>query len=194
MNLNRRFTLRESILLLLCAIIGLGIFYYEVVYKSINNSIQSYRVEDLENEVAIYQAKLTKKKQMEDYIRQHKGENLGEIALYNNLANEIAEVGRILNNVDDLSISWGEPTLIDTTVRRNASISFTTVGYGKVKNLISSLNRNAYRSLISDLSITTGRDEVLNESSEIKVNVRMTFFERIDETTNLDGLVIIDSQ
>lgn len=194
MNLERRFTFRESILLLLCAIIGLGIFYYEVVYKNINDSLQSYRVEDLENEAIILQAQVARKKQMENYINSHKGENLGEIALYNNLANEILEVGRILNGVDNLSISWGEPTLIDTTVRRDANISFTTVGYGKVKNLISALNRNTYRSLISDLSITTDRDEVLSESSDIKVNVRMTFFERVDETTNLEGLTVIKSQ
>ena len=191
--LNRRFSLRESILLLICAIIGLGIFYYEVVYKNIENSLQSYSVENLENEVMIYQAQLSKKKSMEDYINSHRGENLGEIALYNNLAREISEVGRILDGVDGLSISWGQPTLIDTTVRRDANISFTTVGYSKVKSLISSLNRNAYRSLISDLSLSTDRDATLNEDSEIKVNVRMTFFERVDETTNLEGLTIITS-
>lgn len=191
--LNRRFTLRESILLLLCAIIGLGIFYYEVVYKNIENSLQSYSVENLENEVMIYQAQLSKKKSMEDYINSHRGETLGEIALYNNLAREISEVGRILEGVNDLSISWGQPTLIDTTVRREANISFTTYGYSKVKSLISSLNRNSYRSLISDLSLSTDRDSTLDENSEIKVNVRMTFYERVDETSNLEGLTIITS-
>ncbi len=192
--LNRRFTLRESILLVICAIIGLGIFYYEVVYKNINNSLQSYSVENLENEVMIYQAQIAKKKSMEDYINSHRGETLGEIALYNNLANEISEVGRILNDVSDLSIAWGQPTLIDTTVRREANISFTTAGYSKAKSLIAALNRNAYRSLISDMSMSTDRDYNLTENSVIKVNVRMTFFERVDETTNLEGLTIIQSQ
>jgi hypothetical protein len=191
--LNRRFTLRETILLVICAIVGLGIFYYEVVYKNIENSLQSYSVENLESEAMIYQAQLARKKSMEDYINSHRGENLGEIALYNNLANEISELGRILKDVDGLSISWGQPTLIDTTVRREANISFTTVGYSKIKSLIASLNRNAYRSLISDLSISADRKYLLNEDDEIKVNVRMTFFERVDETTNLEGLTIIKS-
>ena len=189
--MSHKFTLRESLLLLLCAIVGLGLFYYEIVYKGFERSLEQYNVENLESEVMIYQQQLAKKKQMETYLEEHKNDTYGEIALYNNLANEIAELGRILNGVDNLSISWADPTLTGTTVRRNANISFTTVGYSNVTTLLRRINSSTYRLLISDLSVSTNRDEVLSDNSEIKVNLKVTFFERIDETTNLDGLTIL---
>ena len=191
--LNRKFTLRESILLVLAAVVGLAIFYYQVVYKSIEAQLASYSVEDLESEVMIYQAKLARQKTMQEYIESHRGETLGEIALYNNLANEINELGTILDGVEELSVSMSEPTLLDTTVRRNANISFKTYGYTRVMNLIRALYNSTYRCLISDISVSAQRDNVLDENAEINVNVRMTFYERVDETTNLDGLTILNS-
>lgn len=189
--LNHKFTLRESILLILCAIVGLGIFYYEVAYKGFQDSLNRYNVENLENDVMIYQAKLAKMKQMETYVEEHKNDYYGEIALYNNLANEISELGRIFAGVNDLSISWSDPTLTDVTVRRIANISFTTTGYETVRSLINSLNNSTYRCLISDLAINADTNEVLNAEGDIKVTIRVTFFETVDENTNLDGLTII---
>ena len=191
--MNHKFTLRESLLLLLCVFVGLGILYYQVVYKGFERAIAQYDVAELETEVVVYQNQLARKKQMESYLNEHRGETLGEIAMYNNLANEISEVGRIFAGVDDLSISWGDPTLTDVTVRRNASISFSTTGYDKVTDLIRRLNRSAYRVLITDVSISAGKDEVLNNNGEIKTTIRVTFFEKVDNTTNLDGLVILNS-
>ena len=48
--MSHKFTLRESLLLLLCAIVGLGIFYYEIIYKGIERTIQQYSVDELETE------------------------------------------------------------------------------------------------------------------------------------------------
>ncbi|MBR0417544.1 MAG: hypothetical protein IJI66_00060 [Erysipelotrichaceae bacterium] len=191
--MGHRFTFRESFLLVICALIGLGIFYYQFAYKHFQSEMASYDVSNIESEVMVYQARLTKKKSMQEYIDANKGRKLGEIVLYNNLANEISEIGRIFDGVDDLSVSWSDPTLLDTIVRRNANISFSTTGYTNVVDLIEKLNNSTYRCLISDVSVTADKNEILNENAYIKANIRITFFERVDETTNLDGLTILNS-
>ena len=191
--LNRKFTLRETILLVLCAIIGLGIFYYEIAYKGFKNSIASYNTENLQNEIIAYEAKVAKKKSMEDYIRKHKGDTYGEVALYNNQANEIEALGQIFEGIENIVISWSDPTLTDTTVRRNASVSFSVDGYNNVTSLINAINKCKYRCLISDLSISASGNSVLDEKNRINVRMNVTFFERVDSTTNLEGLTVINN-
>ena len=189
--MNRKFTFRETLLLLLCAIVGLGIFYYEVVYKNFQESLRRYSVDNIESEVMIYEAQYEKMKQMESYVAEHRNDKRGEIALYNNLANEISELGSIFSDVSNLSISWSNPTLKDSTVRRNASITFSTEGYADAVNHLRRLNNSVYRILISDLSLSCTRSEILNDRNTVNVSVKVTFYERVDETTNLDGLTIL---
>lgn len=192
--MNYKFSFRESILLIVCALIGLGIFYYEAVYKSFISTIDSYNTETIQTEVMIYQNQLIQQKQMEEYLKEHANDVYGETAEYNNLANEIYELSEILSGVKDLSITWGDPTLTDTTVRRKASISFVTYGYSNVKNLINEIINCKYRCLVSDISISANsKDSTLNESSDIKVNLNVTFFEKVNNDTNLGGLTILDS-
>ena len=191
--MNHKFTLRESLLLLLCAIVGLGIFYYEVVYKNFESQLAQYSIEDVENEIMVYQAQVARKKQMENYIEEHKDDNFGEIALYNNLSREISELGNIFADVSNLAISWSDPTLTNTTVRRNASISFTVTGYDEVIALLDSLNNCKYRILITDVSLSTNRGEYLSDTSEIKASIRVTFYEYVDSSSNLEGLTILSS-
>ena len=191
--LKRGFTIREKILLFVCILIGAGIFYYQVIYKSFQNSMEAYDLSKIQNQAVILQAQITRKKTMEQYLEDHKDVTYGELALYNNLSKEISELATIFNGIDNLSISWSDPTLLNTTVRRNANVSFSVVGYSKVVELIKAINNCKYRCLISDLSISTNRDRVLNEDSTISVRIVITFFETIDENTSLDGLTILNN-
>ena len=188
---NRQFSARELILLILAAIIGLGIFYYEIVYKGFKDAIDKYDTENLETETMILEGQVINKKQMEKYITENSDKDLGEIAPYNNLSNEIKELDRIFSDVSDLSVTWASPTLTDTTVRRNANISFNIVGYDNVVDLINELTHCKYRCLVRDVSISALRDNLLDENGSIKVSVDITFFERVDENSNLQGLTIV---
>ena len=191
--LKRGFTIREKILLLVCILIGLGIFYYEVIYKSFQNSMEAYDLSNIQNQTVILQGQVARKKTMEQYLEDHKNDTYGELALYNNLSKEISELAAIFNGIDNLSISWSDPTLLNTTVRRNANVSFTVVGYSKVVELVKAINNCKYRCLISDLSISTNRDRVLDDNSTVSVRIVITFFETIDENTNLEGLTILNN-
>lgn len=192
--LNRGFSLREKILLLVCILIGLGIFYYEVIYKSFQNSMEAYDISKIQDQTVILQAQVARKKTMQQYLIDHKDDTYGELALYNNLSKEISELARIFDGIDDLSISWSDPTLLNKTVRRNANVSFSEVGYSKVVELVKAINNCKYRCLISDLSISTNRDRVLDDNSTVSVRIVITFFETIDDNTSLEGLTILNNK
>ena len=63
--MNRKFTTRELILMLIAAFLGLSIFYYEVVYKGVQETILSHDPETLQDQLTVYQAQAVKMKQME---------------------------------------------------------------------------------------------------------------------------------
>ncbi len=191
--LNHKFTLRETILLLVAAFLALGIFYYQVVVKNYNEAKELYNTSGIAEELTILQAKVAKKQSMEDYLSKHSNDSYGEIAVYNNLSNEISALANIFDGkVDNVSISWSEPTLDGTIVRRNASISFKTNNYALTKNLVSNINSLKYRVIITNLSITSDNKENLSSSSSISVNMNLTFFETTVGATNTSGLTIVE--
>ena len=191
--LKRGLTLREKILLLVCILIGLGIFYYQVIYKSFQNSMEAYDISNIQNQTVILQAQVARKKTMQQYLVDHKDDTYGELAMYNNLSKEIGELARIFEGIDNLSISWSDPTLLNKTVRRNANVSFSVVGYQRVVDLVKAIKNCKYRCLISDLSISTNRDRVLDDNSTVSVRIVITFFEMVDDNTNLEGLIILNN-
>ena len=191
--LKRGLTLREKILLLVCILIGLGIFYYQVIYKSFQNSMEAYDISNIQNQTVILQTQVARKKTMQQYLVDHKDDTYGELAMYNNLSKEIGELARIFEGIDNLSISWSDPTLLNKTVRRNANVSFSVVGYQRVVDLVKAIKNCKYRCLISDLSISTNRDRVLDDDSTVSVRIVITFFEMVDDNTNLEGLTILNN-
>lgn len=191
--LNHKFTLRETILLLVAAFLALGIFYYQVVVKNYNEAKELYNSSGIAEQLLILQAKVAKKQNMEDYLSSHNADSYGEIAVYNNLSNEISALANIFDNkVDNVSISWSEPTLDGTIVRRKASVSFKTNDYTLTKNLISNISSLRYRVIISNLSVTTDNKENLNTSNSISVSMNLTFFETTVGAASTNGLTVVE--
>ena len=190
--LEHEFTFREKLLLLACLIIGSAILYYQFGYKSFQKTLDSLKTDELESELMIYQTQAMNYSRMKAYIEEHQGEVYGEVMVYNNLANEVSELGQIFANSGNINISWTEPTLTGTTVRRDARISFKTNGYNTVKDLINKIHNCKYRCLIKDLLISTSENGGLNETNEISVSMTVTFFETSNGASTLQGLTVIE--
>ena len=168
--LNRKFTLRETILILIAAILALGIFYYQVIVKNYNEAKVIYNVSSLEDEMTILTAKASRKKTMEDYISKHDDEVVGEVAVYNNLANEIEALSSIFDEkVENVSINWNEPTVSDKTVRRNANINVKVSSYDQAKQIVKDIANLKYRCIITQLSMSTDSDSSLNRTDTVMI-------------------------
>ncbi len=188
--LNRKFTLRETILILIAAILALGIFYYQVIVKTYNEAKVIYNVSSLEDELTVLTAKASRKKTMEDYISKHDDEVVGEVAVYNNLANEIEALSSIFDEkVENVSITWNEPTVSNKTVRRNANITGSVGSYDQAKQILKEVANLKYRCIVTQVSMSTDSDSSLNRSDTVNLSMTVTFYETTEGSTNTSGLV-----
>ena len=190
--LKHKFTLRESILLLVATILALGIFYYEVIYKNYQDALSKYDVTNIQQESEILTAKAVRKKTMETYIEEHKSTSFGEVATYNNITNEIEALAEIFED-KNISISWQEPYLIDSIVRRNVSISTKVSSYKEAEEIVNKIADLKYRCIISSLSINTRNNKSVEEENEITLSMSVTFYETVEGATDLSGLDVEES-
>ena len=87
--LSHEFTKREKILLLICAVLFLGFFYYEVVYRNVQARLADYNTDTLVTEIQVETAKASKISQMQRVIEDSEGKVTGDLSIYNNQSAEI---------------------------------------------------------------------------------------------------------
>ncbi len=194
MMLKHKFSLRESLLVIIAAVVGLGIFYYQFVYKEYQNALRQYDNTTVEEQTTILLAKANKMQAMQNYIEQHVDESTGEVSTYNNLAKEIDALASILNDKSsNVSINWAEPYLTDTIVRRNADITLHVSSYNEAENIIQNIANLQYKCVISSLSISGTNTTNIDETNDVTVSMEVTFFETIEGSENTNGLIIDQS-
>lgn len=187
--LKHKFSLRETILLCIAAILALGIFYYEAIEKNYQKALHQYDTTNMQSEMDLLDVKEAKMRSMESYIEEHSDANQGEVAIYNNLANEIDALANILQpTASNVSIQWAEPYLTDTIVRRNADITCTVPSYVIAESVIDQIVNLQYKCIISSLSISSSDTMSVDTSTGVSVSMTVTFFETIDGAGNTNGL------
>lgn len=187
--LKHKFSLRETILLCIAAILALGIFYYEAIEKNYQKALHQYDTTNIQSEMDLLDVKEAKMRSMESYIEEHSDANQGEVAIYNNLANEIDALANILQpTASNVSIQWAEPYLTDTIVRRNADITCTVPSYVIAESVIDQIVNLQYKCIISSLSISSSDTMSVDTSTGVSVSMTVTFFETIDGAGNTNGL------
>lgn len=187
--LKHKFSLRETILLCIAAVLALGIFYYEAIEKNYQKALHQYDTTNMQSEMDLLDVKEAKMRSMESYIEEHSDANQGEVVVYNNLANEIDALANILQpTASNVSIQWAEPYLTDTIVRRNADITCTVPSYVIAESVIDQIVNLQYKCIISSLSISSSDTMSVDTSTGVSVSMTVTFFETIDGAGNTNGL------
>lgn len=187
--LKHKFSLRETVLVIIAAILALGIFYYEAIEKNYQKAFHQYDTTNIQSEMDLLDVKEAKMRSMKSYIEEHSDANQGEVAVYNNLANEIDALANILQpTASNVSIQWAEPYLTDTIVRRNADITCTVPSYVIAENVIDQIVNLQYKCIISSLSISGSDAMSVNTSESVSISMTVTFFETTDGAVNINGL------
>ncbi len=182
--MNHEFTNREKLLLLVFTIMLLGTFYYKVAYIDFKHQMELYDVDSIQEEMDLEQAKAMHLAKMKTAIAQNKDQYKGEILKYNNQANEINAINLALNtSAKNVSISWNEPELEGSIVRRNANISFTTNNYENFKRILKNLSEGPYRCIVSTVSMDASDEDV-------HASMQVTYYETVEGVKDLSGLRI----
>lgn len=189
--LKYKFSNREIILLLIAVMLGLGLVYYSVILKSYNENVSKYDTTNLETELAISEAKLTKYENMKSYIDQCEDVYVGSLVSYDNIVNLFYNFSDVLDGkVKGINITVGDPIELETIVRRDVTISFIANNNEIVNNILSYFEDCEYRVIINKVQVSSKEDGYnLNNSGEVNASIVLTFFETTKDAKYNYGLV-----
>ncbi|MCI6089863.1 MAG: hypothetical protein PUD31_02205 [Solobacterium sp.] len=189
--LKYKFSNREIILLLIAVMLGLGLVYYSVILKSYNENVSKYDTTNLETELAISEAKLTKYENMKSYIDQCEDVYVGSVVSYDNIVNLFYNFSDVLDGkVKGINITVGDPIELETIVRRDVTISFIANNNEIVNNILSYFEDCEYRVIINKVQVSSKEDGYnLNNSGEVNASIVLTFFETTKDAKYNYGLV-----
>lgn len=194
--MNRAFTTREKVLLVILAVLIIGIGYFKLLLEPINTSIENYQnmTASEQDEILVNTALLQKKKQMETELEElFASGDPTPIPVYDNSGNLLVELHRILDKSLDYSLNFSGVSTMDVEylVRRPVSLTFQASTYAQARAIINELHDSDNVNCISDLSmqINNGNLDYTNEIIHwdedddsdyyITVSLVITYYERV---------------
>ena len=183
--LNRAFTRREKILMIIVAVILFGIGYYKFLILDVNKVIEKYDVTQVQEEYDNAQAKAMSVKKMKAEMAVGK-ESGSYVPSYNNMKKLIYEMNKIIGGTGSYEISFEDPVKDGDTVRRNAGITFTTTGFDSARKIINNIHNCKYKCLIREMSVSSGEGSGV-KTGDVSVNMSVTFFETMYGATSQKG-------
>jgi hypothetical protein len=192
LKLNRAFTKRETILLLIGAALLIALFYWRVVYIPLQEELASYDTAEIETEISQEQVKAAQIKKMQDAVANNQTVSVGEIATYDNLTNEINELNTIVSGTTSFNFDFKDPYMSGTTVRRDIDLTFTAANLSAAESVISQLYGCKYRLLIGNMTLEDTDGSANLQNGPVTADVSLTFFETTVGAQDLSGLMVMD--
>lgn len=189
--LNRSFSTRETVLILVLALLLVVACYYFLVMKNVSDTVaaNNEQLAGIEMNVGVQESLAADRARMKAELDElGDDETLPEVAVYDNIRNELNELNTLLGSATTYNLSFGQPTVEGQLVRRTVTVSFTTPSYASALEVVRQLENGTYRCQITDFTMT---GELLADGSVSSVNATLsvTYLETTNGATNTSGLV-----
>ena len=184
--MNRAFTTREKVMLVILCLLIIGIGYYKFLLEPINDQIENYNSQAAQEQDTIMQnmALIQKKKAMEQELEEIFAENPNPtpIPSYDNSGVLMVELHAILDGTVDYTLSFADTSLLSGgyLLRRPVRLDFTAGTYSQARAIINKLHDSDNINQISDLTVTRVDRETrdADEATDaISVSMVITYFE-----------------
>ena len=184
--MNRPFTTREKVMLVILSLMIIGICYYKFLLEPINDQIEQYNQMAAGEQDIITQnmALIQKKKEMEQELEAIFAENPDPdpIPNYDNSGVLMVEIHSILEGTVDYTLSFSDTSLLSGgyLLRRPLELEFSVTTYSQARAIINRLHDSKNINQISDLSITRVNREtkqIGEDADTIRVKMVITYFE-----------------
>lgn len=184
--MNRPFTTREKVMLVILSLLIIGICYYKFLLEPINDQIEQYNQMAAGEQDIITQnmALIQKKKEMEQELEAIFAENPDPdpIPNYDNSGVLMVEIHSILDGTVDYTLSFSDTSLLSGgyLLRRPVELEFSVTTYSQARSIINRLHDSKNINQISDLSITRVNREtkqIDEDVDTIRVKMVITYFE-----------------
>ncbi len=191
--MNYILTRTEKMLLLLLAVTVLLGVWYAKIYHPLELRIQAADTTAMENELVIEQKKASRIQAMQEEIAANQAAGLPIVPTYNNFKEVADELNRIFGTSYDFNFQFSEPEITDTTVRRNAIVTFRAQDYDTATAMMTQILNGSFRTMIHDVNFSSSSriraDHVDNViSDEVSVTFQMTAYETTYDADTSEGL------
>lgn len=189
--LNRSFSTRETVLILILTVLLIVACYYFLVVKNVSDTVaaNNEQLAGIEMNIGVQESLAADRARMKAELDElGDDETLPEVAIYDNIRNELNELNTLLGSATTYNLSFGQPTVEGQLVRRTVTVSFTTPSYASALEVVRQLENGTYRCQITDFTMT---GELLADGSVSSVNATLsvTYLETTNGATNTSGLV-----
>lgn len=180
--INREFTTREKVMLLVLAVLLLVVGYCKFFLTPLQTELetQQQRLEDVQSSVIVEQTKLAQMKQMQQKMDELKAEGAvpdAEVPVFDNVENVMLQLNAILAQAQEYSLSFASTATDENgIVTRPVELTFTAGSYTVVRSIINDLYHCPYRCAVSDIAEQSELD--LSTDGEIHVSLTVTFYEK----------------
>lgn len=189
--LNRSFSTGETVLILILTVLLIVACYYFLVVKNVSDTVaaNNEQLAGIEMNIGVQESLAADRARMKAELDElGDDETLPEVAIYDNIRNELNELNTLLGSATTYNLSFGQPTVEGQLVRRTVTVSFTTPSYASALEVVRQLENGTYRCQITDFTMT---GELLADGSVSSVNATLsvTYLETTNGATNTSGLV-----
>lgn len=175
--MNREFTQREKVLLLVLAVLIIVIGYVKLILQPINEEIESYESLTMEEQTTFSanQIKATRMNLMEKEIEKAKAKGVRrEVPAYDNSSNLLPGLYQIMESSVDYSLDFGELVYDGNVVQRPVEMTFQTRTYKQARAIIDKLYKSGYAMQITDVNIGTKK---ATDTQLVSTSMSVTYFE-----------------
>lgn len=175
--MNRAFTQREKVLLLVLAVLIIVIGYVKLILQPINEEIESYEGLTMEEQTAFSanQIKAARMNLMEKEIEKAKAKGVRrEVPAYDNSSNLLPGLYQIMESSVDYSLNFGELVYDGNVVQRPVEMTFQTRTYKQARAIIDKLYKSGYAMQITDVNIDTKK---ATDTQLVSTSMSVTYFE-----------------
>lgn len=191
--MNRAFTPREKVLLVILTVLLIGIGYFKLILEPINENIATYQANTTAEQDAmmVNAATLTKMRAMEKELEEiFASGDAKPMPTYDNSDLLLVELNQILSKADDYTLTFGGTSVMDTNyiLRRPLSMTFTAGSYKQARSILTALHDSGNVNQITDLSIrfdngerfTLFDDQDNDVDAYLDVSLTITYYELKD--------------
>ena len=179
--LTREFNRTEKILLVVLGLVILAALYYLLVFRPIQDGLNSSRsnTEGLEVQLASLDARVAQIQRMQKSVDEY-GDNGHIVSImpsYSAGKQELDFLHSTLATSEDYYVGFTKLTREGNQIRREIALKFTVPQFSEAEDIINTLEHSELRCLISDFDIRPVEQKETIANGEIEASCVATFYE-----------------
>lgn len=179
--MQREFSKREKILLLVLVAIILALLYYVAVQKTIveTTKVAQIRANDAQSQLIVEEMKLEKMLSMQaelDVIHANPEVRVSQIPDYDNIQLLMIELNNILSNSNGYNLNFSNIDFSQGLARRTISMSYQAQNYEVAKSILGELAHCKYKNFVGSVGFTVSGQNNL-KAGPVLVQLDITFYE-----------------